>query len=260
MGEAVGQGSGLKRRGPSRLAERLAGFFIPPACREEVLGDLHQRYGGPLAYFGDALSTVPFVIFSRIRRTADAQVVLMEALALYLSFLVAARYNDSAFLAGRWGLLRPALPAAAVLVGLILDDAWAAPRKRSALRPLRGPVFGLASAFLSQMWLAARNAELALPRWILLVGGAVGVLLVSTIRMLFPPLVDRPLGAGGPAFWLQQAGEPVHIPPRVLLAVKAVGILMLLAIAVKAGYRELAFFAAALWFVFVLAKVVRPRG
>ena len=29
---------------PSKTAEAIVALFLPPACREEVLGDLHERY------------------------------------------------------------------------------------------------------------------------------------------------------------------------------------------------------------------------
>ena len=81
--------------GPSKKLEMLAAFLIPPASREEVLGDLHERYKSPGRYLFDAFSTAPFVILSRIRRTTDPQLLLMEALLLYASFLVVAWYMDA---------------------------------------------------------------------------------------------------------------------------------------------------------------------
>ena len=49
MGEALGEGGGLMSSGPSKAAESLVTFFLPPACREEVLGDLAQLVLGDLA-------------------------------------------------------------------------------------------------------------------------------------------------------------------------------------------------------------------
>ena len=180
------------RTAPPKTVEAVVGFLIPPACREDVLGDLHERYTCTRQYLMDALSTVPLVIASRIRRTTDPQVFLMEALLLYISFLGAAWYRDETLLNGRWGLLRLAVPAATALVALMLEDAYAAPGKRSPLKLVRGPAFGLAVALLWQAVLAAGSRELALPRWIMFSGGAISLLLVSTLRMLFPPVTDRP--------------------------------------------------------------------
>lgn len=125
--------------------EAPIGLLIPPACRDEVLGDLYQRYAGPRQYLLDALHTVPLVIASRVRRTTDPAVLLIEALALYLSFLLGAWYIDRALLAAQWGLWRLAIPAAAALLAMVLRDAYATPGIRSrweaVLRPavLAGP-------------------------------------------------------------------------------------------------------------------------
>src|SRR5271169_6684064 len=101
--------------GPPRSLETLVGLFIPPACREVVLGDLHERYISLPRYVADVLTTVPLVILSRIRRTTDFQVLLMEAFVLYLSFWGADRFEEAAFLIDRLGLLRIAIPAATAL-------------------------------------------------------------------------------------------------------------------------------------------------
>ena len=238
----MGQGGRLMglpkevRPAPPRKLERLIGLFIPPACREEVLGDLHERYTGRARYLADALCAVPLVIVSRIRRTTDAQVLLMEAFVLMLSLLGAARYKDTTFLTKRWGLLRLAIPAAMALLGLMLDDAYARPGARWPLKAVRAPLFGLGMACLSQAVLSVGNPELTLPRWILWCGGGLGLLLASTVRLLFPPLADRAQGAHGPAFWLQQAAEPMQISANAVRAVKGVATITVLALAVLAVY------------------------
>ena len=76
--------------GPSRFAEAVVGLLLPPACREHVLGDLHERYQSPQQYWPEAIRTVPLVILSRIRRTTDIVVLLMEICTTYMSFFVAA--------------------------------------------------------------------------------------------------------------------------------------------------------------------------
>jgi hypothetical protein len=184
----------------------IVGILTPPACREEVLGDLHERYRSPLRYVFDALAAVPLVILSRIRRTADPQVLVMQAFALYLSFLTAARVQDGSLLQTEWGLLRLAIPPGMTILGLILEDAYSTPRQRPALGLVRGPLIGLGLALLSQATLWARNPTIPLPLWILLSGCAMGLLLSSAIRMLFPPLTHRLQGVNAPAFWLKRDG------------------------------------------------------
>jgi hypothetical protein len=61
--------------GPSKIVEAIVAALVPPACREEVLGDLHERFKSPLQYFFEAVCTVQLVILSRMRRTADPQVL-----------------------------------------------------------------------------------------------------------------------------------------------------------------------------------------
>ena len=241
---------------PPRALETLVGMFIPPACREVVLGDLHERYilrlrtpgasGGLLPYLADVLVTVPLVILSRIRRTTDFQVLLMEAFVLYLSFWGAAKFMDAAFLDDRFGLLRLAIPAATALLALMLDDAYAMPGRRWPMRAIRAPLFGLVMAFLSQAVLADGNPDLTLPRWILWCGAGTGLLLVAAVRMLFPPPADRPQGAAsdagqnGPAFWMQQVSEPVRLSPGTWRLIKAAGMIAAAAlVGTLAGYQSL---------------------
>src|SRR5438132_13532205 len=119
---------------PPRVMEAVVGFLLPPACREHVLGDLHERYTSRRHYLVDALLAVPLVIASRIRRTTDPDVFLMEALGLYVAFSGAAFLLDRSFL--EHGLLRLAIPAAVILAVSTLAAAYADPRRRSPLQPI----------------------------------------------------------------------------------------------------------------------------
>ena len=87
----------MTRSGPSRAAEAIVALLLPPVCREEILGDLHERYRGSAQYSLEVVCTVPLVIISRIRRTADPQVLLIQAFALYVSFLGAAWWVSRRF-------------------------------------------------------------------------------------------------------------------------------------------------------------------
>jgi hypothetical protein len=139
MGQALGKGS--KLMGPSKLAERIVGFFLPPARREEVLGDLHERYRSPSKYAWDAITTVPLVIASGIQRTADAHLLLIQALVLYAILVGAAWLWDRELLQDTWGLVRLAVPPAILTLGSALQGAYARPEGKLA----RGP-----SAWLKQ--------------------------------------------------------------------------------------------------------------
>jgi hypothetical protein len=222
MRKAVGERGRLMHSGPSKTAEAIVAVFIPPACREEVLGDLHERYISPGQYGLDASRTIPLVIVSRIRRTADPQVLLMQALAWYASFLGAAWLNDRAFLSEPWGLPRLAIPAAMAMLGLTLEDAYAKPGPRSPLDLARGPLLGVGLALASQGMFRIGNPTLAVPTWIMLYGCAIGLLLSCAVRMLFPPATDRLQGAKVPADWLKQSGGPPGSPEAGMRAVQGV--------------------------------------
>jgi hypothetical protein len=215
--------------GPSKTAEAIVAVFVPSACREEILGDLHERFKSPLQYTADALRTVPLVIISRMRRSADPQILLIQAFALYMSFLGAAWLKDGAVLREQWGILRLAVPAAMVMLGLILDDAYANPGRRSALSFARGPLLGLLLALASQGMLWISNPDLAIPRWIAFYGCAMSLLLSSAVRMLFPPVTDQLLGANAAALWLKQAGGSRGGPHRIIRILKGISAIVALA-------------------------------
>jgi hypothetical protein len=180
------------------VIEKLVGIFIPPACREEVLGDMRERNEGVQLFIYDALRTVPFVIVSRIRRTTDSVVLLMEAFCCYVSFLAVAFVADRAMISTQEGLLRLAIPGAIALAVLVVADAYANPRKKSVLRPVLAVALSFACVFLVHVFYPL------LPSMMLAVGSGMSILLLLVLRMLFPPLADRPQQAQGPAFWEKQ--------------------------------------------------------
>ena len=150
MGKALGERERLMDSGPPKAVEAIAAILAPPACREELLGDLHERYRSPLQYALEAVLAMPLVIVSRIRRTADPQVLLIQAFVLYASFLVAAWLGGEALLSDEWELLRLAAPAGMTLLGLMLEDAYAKPACRSRFQLARGPLLGIGLALASQ--------------------------------------------------------------------------------------------------------------
>ena len=214
--------------GPSKTAEAIVAVFVPPACREEVLGDLHERYSSSGQYGLDAVRTIPLVIISRIRRTADPQVLLMQAFVLYASFLGAAWLKDSAFLSGQWGLLRLAIPAGMAMLGLILEDTYATPGRRSQLKLARGPVLGLGLAIASQGMFRVSNPDLLLPTWIMFYGCALSLLFSSAVRILFPPATDQLQGANVPVDWLKQSGGSLGNAEISARAVKGVAAIVVI--------------------------------
>ena len=182
--------------GPSKIAEKLVYWLLPPACREEILGDMRERNRSTADYLAEATSAVPSVICSRIRRTTDAVLSLMLAVSIYTAFVMCARWRAAEMLSDAFGYARLAIPPAIFLVAIILADAYSDPKKRWALKPLLGPVLGLVFTYAAEL-----NSRWALPAPVLAWGGAVSVLLVSTLRLIFPPVTERPQAAKIPAFW-----------------------------------------------------------
>jgi hypothetical protein len=228
MGEALGERGGLMHSGPSKAAEAIVAIFVPPACREEVLGDLHEQYNSPSQYALDALRTVPLLIISRIRRTADPQALLIQAFVLYLSFVGAAWFKDEALLREPWAFLRLAIPAGTSLLGLVLYDAYANPGRRSL--PSLAPLLGLGLAIVSHGVFWAGNPDLAVPRWIMFAGCAMSLLLSSAVRMLFPPAADQLHGANAPAPWPQRAGGPAGNSQGIIPVLKGAAAIVAIAI------------------------------
>ena len=215
---------------PPKPIERLVGFFIPPACREEVLGDLHERFQSTTRYAGDALTTVPLVIVSRIIRTTDPVVFLMEAIVVYSSYLAAAFFRDQTLLADALGFLRLGLPAAISLLVLMLADAYANPRNHSPLKPTLGAVLGVALAWVSPAVLFAGDADFELPRSVMIAGSSLSLLLLCALRLLFAPATNIPV------HWQKQtlASFRIQLPNRAV-SIAALVIAMILLIVYQIG-------------------------
>jgi hypothetical protein len=182
--------------GPSKIVEGLVYWLLPPACREEILGDMRERNGSSGQYLAEAASTVPSVIYSRIRRTTDGVVSLMVAGSIYTAFVMSAWWRAPELLFSADGYARLAIPAVIFLVAIILADAYSDPKKRWPLKPVLGPALGLALAYAVEL-----NSRWGLPAAVLAWGGGLSVLLVSTLRLIFPPVTERPQAAKIPAFW-----------------------------------------------------------
>jgi hypothetical protein len=209
-------GQRLIKRHPPKAAEWIATLLIPPACREEVLGDLQERCTSPWAYCKDAHIAVPCVIASRIRRVVDPPVLLLQAMIVYLSFLLAAWIADGALPINEWALWRLAIPSCAVLVGMILAEVYAKPGVASRLQSLRGPLLGAELAFVSRI---------AVPFRTVLYGAGLSLILASTANFLFPPTTLRPQGANVPAFWFKHSAAR---PGSLRWLVAALALLLLL--------------------------------
>ena len=173
------------RDGPSKVIEAVVALLVPPASREHVLGDLRERYAGTRSYLSDALSAVPGAIAGRLLRTTGWALVVLEACALYVSFLVAAwAALGPAWLHQHGEFLRLLLPVAPASLALVVGQAYVGAQRTAFL----------ATAFAVGCGVAVAQCNGALPGSILLSGGVLGAVLVSTLRMWFPPGGNRPRG------------------------------------------------------------------
>jgi len=172
--------------------ETIVRLLLPPASREHVLGDLHERYKSRKSYLVDALLVLPAVITSRIRRTTDVQVFLMEALTVYVSFTAAAWYlGQPGFLYEHAGSVRLVAPTILAGVALLLCNAYSDPERKSFSKPILQTAGSLALAFFGQAVVFDTQQSLAVPFPIMLYGSVLAFFLVSSLRMLFPPVQSR---------------------------------------------------------------------
>lgn len=160
------------------LMERWVRRLTPPACREEVLGDLAERSASPREYLRDAVRTLPLVIASRVRRTTNLSYVLMIGLFFWWAIF-------SGFHQAHW--LVATIPTALILAVLALRDAW---RVQTLERLGRTVAVDMtvagAAVLLSQalLWIAA--PALVLNRAALLVGLPLGLIIVYFVRLQSP--------------------------------------------------------------------------
>jgi hypothetical protein len=187
--------------------ESLFRLLLPPASREHVLGDLHEKYKSRREFVVAALSVLGYVIFGRIRRTTDFQVFLMETFAVYSSFLATAWWlGRESFLHNDAGFLRLAIPTALIAIGLLLSNAYADPAKEPrGMQRIFETAGSISVAFL--------GGSFAVPFETLLYGSCTSLVLVSTLRILFPPILRGPSSVA-----LQSRQTPVSWRSTILLA------------------------------------------
>jgi hypothetical protein len=190
------------KEAPPRKLEAVVALLVPPARREEVLGDLHERYTNPRQYVTDAIRTVPLVVASQIRRTTDLGVLFLEAFSLYFCFfagMLRLHLGNAPLMPEEPRALSLLIPMAVALVALRFVDAYSNGQKRSTLKLILGTATAVAVVFLSEAALSLAGSNLALSGWGLLRGGILAVALLSMLRTAFPSGAGaiRPAAAPG---------------------------------------------------------------
>ena len=174
---------------PPALVEKLLWFLLPPACREHVLGDLQEKSKFPKEYTREGFAVLAPVIASRIRRTTDYQLLLIEAFAIYLSFLAGAWYfEEKSFLYQHSGFARLALPTFIAVIAMLVGNAYFEPVTKSRISPILQSTVSLTLAFLGQALIFDSRAGLNVPLGVMLFGSGTSVLFLSILRTLFPPI------------------------------------------------------------------------
>jgi hypothetical protein len=117
----------------------------------------------------------------------------MEVFALYLSFAAVAWFlGEKAFLYGYFGFARLAIPIIIAAIGLLICNAYADPQRELFIKPILQASGSISVAFLGQATLFDTGLTY-IPLGIMVYGSLVGVMIVSTLRMLFSPLQLQPV-------------------------------------------------------------------
>ncbi len=178
---------------PPRMLEWIVGLFIPPSRREDVLGDLRERYSNLWQYLLEAVSTTPMVILSR-RSAYHRPAALPDGGASSLRIVperpLVREQGDARTTSGDCFVRRSPPPSRSPI--LLLYDVWVAAGKALALprlAPARRDRIGGARACARSLLSRAKSAVF---------GAGIAALLVSTVRMLFLPGAGLPQRTVGP--------------------------------------------------------------
>ena len=132
---------------------------------------------------------------------------------MYTACVISARCVDVTLLSAKSGIARLAIPPMVVLAVMSVADAYSDPQRRWPLKPLFTPTLGFAVAYIEQ----SMYGQLSLPMSVFAWGSGTGLLLVSTLRLAFPPIADRPQAANVPAFWQKLELALFSLSPRSAL-------------------------------------------
>lgn len=173
------------RTHPPQFVEDLVGCLLPPACREEVLGDLFESCRNPVEYGLNALAVIPRVICSQIRRNTDSWIFLLTGCALAYSFIAGSRGLSPGL---AHPLLRLAIPLIPALLSLLLCNGFAPTEERRLHAVTFDIVVSMAAAAVTQLFLfVLLQGGLMLPGWVPSEGTALSWLAVIVLRAIFPP-------------------------------------------------------------------------
>lgn len=180
---------------PPRFLEFLAGLLVPQACRDQVLGDMHERYRSPLGYIVDGMSAVPASILNQIRRATPPSFLLLEAFVVYASFVAAALCLDR--MDGPPDFAQVLRSTAVIMVGLLLRDAYSSRPSPSRLKLIGGVYLAVYFSCSAQwIWQSFFPHSNLTPRIMTsLLGLFISSILISVLRLWIEQVEkDRPRG------------------------------------------------------------------
>jgi len=178
---------------PPALVETIVGLLIPAACREHVLGDLNERCTTLSGYLLDAVTVIPHVVASRVRRSFDGALLLIEYIGL--STIAQSAYRTHAL---PYATPRPEIPLAVVLAMLVLCDAYIptdpAPGGRGAVahfdalfasslvRAIRHVLIAIACGWVAEWAIRVWMPAAAIPTSVMLEMSGATFLMVGAVR------------------------------------------------------------------------------
>jgi hypothetical protein len=183
---------------PHPIVEGIVARLLPPACREHVLGDLHERYVSTGQYVWDAARTVPFAVWGQMRRRTSPLFAAAELGAVYIAFLGAIGVVNARAFGTALAPLSAAIAAITALVTVALRDAWVGGTRRSHSHLVLDAMLGVALAGASQALLRTIGSRLALEPAALLAGCATSLAFLAGVRVslhsFFQPTVTASAG------------------------------------------------------------------
>jgi hypothetical protein len=162
--------------GPPTTLERALLWVIPPQVREEVAGDLWERYHSVPSYLADLIRTLPWIVASQGRRATEPSLFLLISFTLIASLGGLEPERAEAGVSVPLKALATALPS---LVILLLRNAY---RQKDT--------WGGACAASDVVWLGialmlSRNAiALTAPSWALPLGWLIGGFVFTAVVMV----------------------------------------------------------------------------
>lgn len=161
---------------PHSLAEIIVRALVPPASREHVLGDLHERNSSTVGYVRDALSALPFIIASRLRRTTNP--IGFGFLVVWLWFAVFYGNFQTTWVVA-------AIPAFLAAATLAMRDVYRTPNPKLTRQAFFDVVGVALVVALSQGILAIWAPRLLLSAGALSIGLPLGCVILFFVRLQF---------------------------------------------------------------------------